>query len=103
LTANAIPERRRPTLEPPDENDLLFHRQKALDDDDPRRYAAELALDLGRFDADRTGAAVLSRIRQDVESGVATGQVRGTPTLFLDGFVHRGDYAAATLIEALAG
>ena len=55
-----------------------------------------------RFDADRTGAAVLGRIRRDVESGVASGQVRGTPTLFLDGFVHRGDYAAATLIEALA-
>ncbi|RHW28489.1 DsbA family protein [Nocardioides immobilis] len=85
-----------------DMHDLLFDRQQALDDDDLRRYAAELALDLGRFDADRTGADVLSRIRRDVESGMATGQVRGTPTLFLDGFVHRGDYAAATLIEALA-
>jgi protein-disulfide isomerase len=84
-----------------DMHDLRFHRQRALDDDDLRRYAAELGLDLGRFDADRAGADVLSRIRRDVESGTATGQVRGTPTLFLDGVVHRGDFAAATLIEAL--
>jgi glutaredoxin len=29
--------------------------------------------------------------------------VRGTPTLFIDGIVHRGGYDAATLAEALAG
>jgi hypothetical protein len=28
--------------------------------------------------------------------------VRGTPTLFIDGVVHRGGYAAPTLLEALA-
>ena len=27
---------------------------------------------------------------------------RGTPTLFIDGIVHRGGYDAATLLEALA-
>jgi protein-disulfide isomerase len=85
-----------------DMHDLLFHRQKALDEDDLRRYAAALALDLARFDADRTGGDVLGRIRRDVDSGTASGQVRGTPTLFIDGVAHRGDYAAATLIEALA-
>ena len=30
------------------------------------------------------------------------GEVRGTPTLFIDGVVHRGSYDAATLLEALA-
>jgi protein-disulfide isomerase len=34
-----------------DMHELLFHRQKALEDDDLRRYAAELELDLARFDA----------------------------------------------------
>ncbi len=82
---------------------LLFHRQKALDDGDLRRYAAELGLDVTSFDHDRAGAAVLERIRRDVESGMASGQVRGTPTLFIDGVVHRGGYDAATLMEALAG
>src|SRR3954451_321729 len=35
-------------------HELLFHRQKALEDDDLRRYAAELELDLARFDQDRS-------------------------------------------------
>ena len=85
-----------------DMHDLLFHRQKALEDDDLRRYASELALDVEHFDHDRAGAGVLRRIRRDVESGLASGEVRGTPTLFIDGVVHRGGYDAATLLEALA-
>jgi len=85
-----------------DMHELLFHRQKALDDDDLRRYAAQLELDAARFDTDRTGAVVMERIRRDVESGVASGEVRGTPTLFIDGNVHRGGYDLAELLEALA-
>jgi protein-disulfide isomerase len=85
-----------------DMHDLLFHRQAALEDDDLRRYAAELALDVTRFDRDRAGAAVLERVRRDVRSGTATGEVLGTPTLFVDGVVHRGGYDEAALLEALA-
>jgi protein-disulfide isomerase len=33
---------------------------------------------------------------------MASGAVRGTPTLFIDGVVHRGAYDVATLLEALA-
>jgi protein-disulfide isomerase len=81
---------------------LLFHRQAALEDDDLRRYAAELELDVGLFDSDRAGAAVLGRVRRDMESGMASGEVQGTPTLFIDGVLHRGGYDAATLLEALS-
>jgi protein-disulfide isomerase len=86
-----------------DMHELLFRGQKALEDDDLRRYAAQLELDAARFDRDRAGADVLARIRRDVESGNASGEIRGTPTLFIDGAVHRGGYDAATLMEALAG
>jgi protein-disulfide isomerase len=86
-----------------DMHELLFHRQKALEDDDLRRYAAELGLDTARFESDWTGEAVLGRIRRDVESGLASGEVRGTPTLFIDGVLHSGGYDAATLLEVLAG
>jgi protein-disulfide isomerase len=82
-------------------HELLFHRQKALEDDDLRRYAADLGLDVARFDRDRAGAAVLGRVRRDVQSGIASGEVQGTPTLFVDGVVHRGGYEAAELLEAL--
>jgi protein-disulfide isomerase len=81
---------------------LLFQRQKALEDDDLMRYAAELELDVARFDGDRAGDAALARIRRDVESGIASGEVRGTPTLFIDGVVHRGRYDAASLLATLA-
>jgi len=83
-------------------HELLFHRQKALADADLQRYAAQLELDVARFDDDRNGTDVLERIRRDVESGTASGQVRGTPTLFIDGVVHGGGYDAATLLEAVA-
>ncbi len=45
---------------------------------------------------------VLERVRRDVDSGLASGQVLGTPTLFIDGVVHRGGYDPATLLAALA-
>jgi protein-disulfide isomerase len=85
-----------------DMHELLFHRQKALEDGDLQGYASELGLDVVRFDSDRAGDGVLGRIRRDVESGITSGVVRGTPTLFIDGVVHVGSYDAATLMEALA-
>ena len=82
-------------------HDMLFHRQQALEDDDLRRYAHELGLDVGRFDRDRAGGDAMDRIRRDVESGLATGQVQGTPTLFIDGVVWRASYDAGSLIDAI--
>jgi protein-disulfide isomerase len=83
-------------------HEVLFHRQKALEDDDLRRYATELGLDVARFDRDRAASPALDRVRRDVESGIASGEVRGTPTLFIDGVVYRGSSEAAILVEALA-
>jgi protein-disulfide isomerase len=83
-------------------HDLLFHRQQALEDDDLRSYATELELDLARFDRDRAGDEALALIRRDIESGIASDEVHGTPTLFIDGVVHRGGYEAAELMEALS-
>jgi len=37
-----------------------------------------------------------------VDSGLASGQVLGTPTLFIDGVVHRGGYDPPALLAALA-
>ena len=85
-----------------DMHGLLFHRQKALEDDDLLGYAAQLGLDVAAFGRDRVGAAVVARIRRDVDSGLASGQVLGTPTLFIDGAVHRGGYDPPALLAALA-
>jgi protein-disulfide isomerase len=85
-----------------DMHELLFHRQKALEDGDLRRYAAQLGLDVAAFGRDRASVEVGDRIRRDVGSGLASGQVVGTPTLFIDGVVHRGGYDPPTLLAALA-
>ena len=83
-------------------HDALYHRQKALEDDDLRRYAIEVGADVERFDRDRAGDAVLDRIERDFRSGLESGEVQGTPTLFIDGVVHLGGYDAETLLEVLA-
>src|SRR6201981_722632 len=84
-----------------DMHELLFHRQKALEDGDLRGYAARLGLDVAAFDRDRASTTVADRIRRDIDSGLASGQVLGTPTLFIDGVVHRGGYDPPTLLAAL--
>jgi hypothetical protein len=43
-------------------HELLFHRQKALKDDDLQGYASQLELDVARFDQDRFSPQVMRRI-----------------------------------------
>ncbi len=45
---------------------------------------------------------MLDRIERDFRSGIESGEVLGTPTLFIDGVVHLGGYDAETLLEVLA-
>ena len=63
-----------------DMHELLFHRQQALENSDLLGYAAQLGLDVTAFDRDRASTAVAERIRRDVNSGLASRQVLGTPT-----------------------
>ena len=85
-----------------DMHELLFHRQEALEASDLLGYAAQLGLDVAAFDRDRASTALAERIRRDVDSGLASRQVLGTPTLFIDGIVHRGGYDPPALLAALA-
>jgi protein-disulfide isomerase len=83
-------------------HELLFHRQRMLADDHLRAYAHELGLDETQWERDRNGSETLDRVLRDVASGEASGEVVGTPTLFVDGVVHRGAYDVETLLEAFA-
>jgi protein-disulfide isomerase len=83
-------------------SELLFHHQVALEDEDLWRYARELNLDLARFHRDRTGEPVRRRVLRDIRGALASGEVTGTPTLFIDGVLYRGRYDAATLVEVLS-
>jgi protein-disulfide isomerase len=83
-------------------HELLFHHQRALEDDDLLDYAIELGLEVWPFENDRAGRAALERVRRDVESGVAAG-VHGTPTLFINGVLHAGAYDVDSLLKAVSG
>ena len=77
-------------------HELLFHRQKALEEDDLRRYAAELGLDAERFDRDRGDPGVAARIQRDIDSGIASGDVLRHPHPVhrrrrVPGWVRHGD------------
>ncbi len=85
-----------------DMHDLLFNRQHELEDSDLLGYAVRLGLDVAAFNHDRASSATAERIRRDVNSGLASRQVLGTPTLFIDGIVHRGGYDPPALLAALA-
>jgi protein-disulfide isomerase len=65
-------------------HDMLYEHQDALGDDDLVAYAAQLGLDLDRFQVDLTQGTHLDRIREDFMSGVRSG-VNGTPTFFVNG------------------
>jgi len=83
-------------------HDLLFDNQNALGRSHLNRYAAQLGLDLKRFEAELDSHVHLDRIREDIGSGVRSG-VNGTPTLFINGARYEEMVTVPLLIAALKG
>jgi diadenylate cyclase len=81
-------------------HDLLYENQDELDDDDLTRYAAELGLDMGRFEHDLTNDNHAWRIEEDRLGGDRAG-VRGTPTLFINGVRYTGALDLDGLLAAV--
>ena len=82
-------------------HDALFAHQHALEDADLERYAQEIGLDAERFARELGAHTYISRIQEDVHSGLASG-VQGTPTLYFNGHLHGGDYDDASLQATVA-
>lgn len=78
----------------------LFTRQGFLDTESLHDYAANLHLDLDRFEGDMRSAAVKSRIEADLEGGIRSG-VNRTPTFFINGLRFDGDWEGYGFLEAL--
>ena len=81
-------------------HDLLISHQKELRPPDLRDYARQLGLDEARFWDDLRRRAHAGRVARDVESADLS-RVAGTPTFFVDGRRHQGEYDAATLGRAV--
>jgi protein-disulfide isomerase len=59
-----------------------------------------LDIDAARFQRSLRDPEVTTRIRNDVEGGVQSG-VHGTPTFFINGWLHEGGSDAGSLAEAI--
>lgn len=63
---------------------ILFKNQKALDVSSLKKYASELGLDRGQFDAALDRGVHAAEVQKDVEDGRMYG-VSSTPTIFING------------------
>lgn len=64
--------------------ELLYNNQDRLDAESLKKYAAEIGLDMKKFEADLKDEAIAEEIRQDHADGEKLG-ITGTPTIFVDG------------------
>ena len=78
----------------------LLHHQRALSDPDLVRYAAEIGLDSARVRQELADDTHAPRIRDDIRSGKRSG-VTGTPTFFINGLRHEGDWDLDRLMDAV--
>lgn len=81
-------------------HDILFANQLRLEPEQLREYAAEIGLDLERYDADFADEELADWVRLNQQSAHRSG-ARGTPTFFLNGTRHSGPHDARTLIASL--
>ncbi len=65
-------------------HDKLFANQRKLSDEDLKKYATELGLDVEAFNTCFTSGKFKSAIRQDEKEGRQIG-VTGTPAFFVNG------------------
>ncbi|RKG92051.1 DsbA family protein [Corallococcus terminator] len=83
-------------------HDLLFENQDALELPVLLSHAEGLELDVDRFRKDLASHRYEERIRRDFMDGVRSG-VNGTPTFFINGHRHDGDFSTASLLAAMTG
>jgi len=81
-------------------HELLFTRQRALEDADLSTYAAELGLDGVRFSHALSEGLYTAQVQEDLESGARSG-VHGTPTFFINGVRHVDAYDQRTLMHVI--
>jgi protein-disulfide isomerase len=62
--------------------------------------AAAVGLDMQQFARDMAERPDMSRIEEDIQSGIRSG-VRGTPTFFINGDLYPGSWEQEALLAAL--
>jgi protein-disulfide isomerase len=80
--------------------DYLFKHGQAVTNDSLRRSAANLGLNLTRFDREFHDRMYSNHIDEDIQSGNSSG-VNGTPTFFINGEHYDGAWDLDNLLGAL--
>ena len=81
-------------------HDLLLDHPGALTVRDLLDYAGQIGLDIDRFKADMRAHARAGHVAEDVDSADLSG-VSGTPTFFVNGRRHHGEYDIESLSAAV--
>ena len=81
-------------------HDYIFHHQHTLEDSDLEQFAGAIGLDMQQFARDIAERPYISRIEEDLQSGIRSG-VRGTPTFFINGVLYPGSWEQESLLAAL--
>jgi NhaA family Na+:H+ antiporter len=81
-------------------HNLLFIHQGELSQSKILQYAAEINLDLERFERDLNDGVYADRVREDFESGMESG-VHGTPTFFINGNRYDGPWDLESLMAEI--
>jgi NhaA family Na+:H+ antiporter len=81
-------------------HDRLFENQGALGEHQLVQYAADLGLDVERFERELAEHVHADRVREDFLSGVRSG-ANGTPTFFLNGVRYDGPWDQDSLIAEI--
>jgi protein-disulfide isomerase len=81
-------------------HDRLFAHQDDLSDVAIRRIARELPVEMEDFERDLSSGVAARRVDVDLESAEEAG-VGATPTFFINGRLHVGQYEFLPLLEAL--
>jgi NhaA family Na+:H+ antiporter len=81
-------------------HDRVFDHQDNLSDSVLREIAQGLPIEMEDFDRDLSSGAAARRVDEDLESAKEAG-VGDTPTFFVNGTLHVGQYEFLPLLDAL--
>jgi protein-disulfide isomerase len=81
-------------------HDRLFENARELSDEDLKRYATELELDIAAFEACLSDEAIAKQIEADFADGRAAG-VTGTPAFFVNGVLLSGAKPSAAFFRTI--
>jgi protein-disulfide isomerase len=81
-------------------HDVLFEHQMHLKAKQLRQYAAELELDMERYDYEMGDHVYLQRVKEHMDGGIASG-VRSTPAFFVNGVIQDVSFGLERLHDAI--